>query len=278
MASLSAITGRLGSLPSSLGVEISMLTVGWALAVILAGWVLNRLSNKMIARGVEKRGGDPHAAVSAQKVSRYLIYSLTSVAVLGVFGVPLSALGASVGLIGLGISFALKDMIANFISGIFILVYQPFKIGDQIEVAGEAGTVKDIQVRATEIKTYDGRKVIVPNSTLYNGTVINDTAYDQRRFDVIVGVGYGDDIEKAKELAMETMMNAENVHDTPEPQVLVDELGGSSVNLKLRCWTKPKRGKMLEASSEVTQGVKERYDGADIDIPFPIRTVFLNEE
>ncbi len=278
MAPISSVTGQFSSLVSGLGIEISMVTIGWAVAFLFLGWLVNRFSDLLIARAVKRRGGGSHASKSAQKVSKYVIYSLTFVVVLGVLGVPLSALGASIGLIGLGISFALKDLIANFISGIFILVNQPFKIGDQIEVAGESGTVKDIQVRATELRTYDGRKVIVPNSTLYNDTVINDTAYDQRRFDVIVGVGYEEDIEKAKELAMETMMNAENVHNDPEPQVLVDELGGSSVNLKLRCWTEPKRGKMLDASSEVTQGVKERYDEAGIDIPFPIRTVFLNKE
>lgn len=278
MVGVADITGQLTSLVSGMGIEISLTGLGWTLAVVVAGWGLNRLSNVLITRAVQEKGGDPHATKSAQRVSGYVIYTLTFIAVLGVLGVPLSALGASIGLIGLGISFALKDMIANFISGIFILVYQPFKIGDQIEAAGESGTVRDIQVRATKIKTYDGREVIVPNATLYNEIVINETAYSQRRFDVIVGVGYGEDLEKAKELALETMRNAEHVHSNPEPQVLVDELGGSSVNLRLRCWTKPRRGKMLEASSEVTQDVKRRYDEAGIEIPFPIRTVFLDEQ
>lgn len=262
---------------AGLGIQVSPQVLGWAAVVAVAGLAVNKLSNIMIARAVEKRGGEEHAAKSAQRVSGYVIYSLTFVAVLGVFGVPLSALGASVGLIGLGLSFALKDMISNFISGIMILVYRPFKIGDQIEVQGESGTVADIKVRATDIKTYDGRKVIVPNSVLYNETVINNTAYDERRFEVVVGIGYDEDIEQAKQLAMETLEEAEGVESEPEPQVLVNELGGSSVDLKLRGWTRPSRANMVSASSEVTQLVKEKYDEAGIDIPFPIRTVYMND-
>ena len=248
-----------------------------AALVVVAGWAANKVSNVLIARSIRRRNGDKHVIKTSKRVSAYVIYSLTAVALLGVFGVPLSALGAMVGLIGLGLSFALKDMIANFISGLLIMINRPFKIGDQIEVSGEAGTVRDIKIRASEIKTYDGRKVIVPNSTLYSNTVINNTAYDERRYEVVVGVSYDDDVEQAKELAMETLEEAEMTEDDPEPQVLVDELGGSSVNLKLRGWTKPSKANMVKASSEVTQLVKDKYDDAGIDIPYPIRTVYMEE-
>ncbi len=261
-----------------LGFSISPQIILVALLVIFSGWVVNKISNVLIQRAVKRRGGDVHAAVTGKKISAYVIYSLTFVAVLGVFGVPLTSLGAVVGLIGLGLSFALKDMIANFISGVLILANGEFKIGDQIEVAGEEGTIRDIKIRATDMKTYDGRKVIVPNSHLYSNVVINNTAYDERRFEVIVGIGYDDDIDKAKELALESLEEAEGVEADPEPQVLVNELGGSSVNLKLRGWTKPTRANQVKSSSEVTKIVKEKYDEAGIDIPYPIRTVYMNEE
>ncbi len=257
--------------------NITSRTVMMALVVAGMGWGLNRLSNILVERAVRRRGGDEHAAASAKKVTAYAIFPLTFVAILGVFGVPLSGIGAAVGLIGLGISFALKDMIANFISGILILVNRPFKIGDQIEVNGEEGTLKDIQLRASKIKTFDGREVIVPNSVLYNNIVINYTAYDARRFDVIVGLSYEDDIEQAKNIAHEVLEEAETVEDEPEPQVLVDELGGSSVNLKLRGWTSSSRAGIVQASSEVTQMIKDRFDEEGIDIPYPIRTVYMNE-
>ena len=242
------------------------------------GYFANKASNLLIERAVKRRGGDPHAAVTAKKLTSYIIYPLTAVAVMGVFGFPLSALAGAVGLIGLGVSFALKDMIANFFSGILILTTRPFKVGDQIAVDDEEGTVQDIKIRATDVKTYDGRKVIVPNSKLYNDTVINNTAYDERRFEAIVGISYDDDIEAAKELAMKALEDSEKVSDEHEPQVLVTELGGSSVNLKLRGWTRPSRASLVAASSEVTQKVKEYYDDEGIDIPYPIRTVFMEEQ
>jgi small conductance mechanosensitive channel len=261
-----------------LGTEITGLMVAIGFGVAVAGFVANKISNVLVDRAVKRRNGDQHASKTAKKLTAYVIYPLTFVVILGVFGFPLSSIGAAVGLIGLGLSFALKDMISNFISGLFIMINRPFKIGDQIEVGGEAGTVRDIKIRATEIKTYDGRQVIVPNSTLYNGTVINNTAYDNRRFEVIVGIGYEEDIEEAKELAIETLEEAETVEADPEPQVLVNELGGSSVNLKLRGWTRPSKANMVKSASEVTQIVKEKYDEAGIDIPYPIRTVYMNNE
>lgn len=261
-----------------MGIEISTLTIVLAAGVFLLGYFANKLSNLMVDRAVKRRDGDPHAAVTAKKLTAYIIYPLTLVAVFGVFGFPLSALAGAVGLIGLGISFALKDMIANFFSGILILTTRPFKVGDQISVGDEAGTVRDIKIRATDVKTYDGRKVIVPNSKLYNDVVVNNTAYDERRFDVVVGISYDEDIETAKEQALQALKDAEKVSDDHEPQVLVSELAGSSVELKLRGWTRPSRASLVAASSEVTQNVKEYYDDEGIDIPYPIRTVFMEEQ
>lgn len=258
---------------SVIGLETFLLAVG----VILAGYVLNKFSNVIIGKSIQHRGGDLHAEKSAKRLSAYVIYPLTGIAVLGVFGVPLSALGTAVGLIGLGISFALQDIIANFISGILIMITRPFEIGDQIAAGGEEGTIQDISTRATEVKTYDGRKVIIPNSDLYSNQVVNNTGYGNRRFNVIVGVSYEDDIKKAKELAEEVLDEAESVEVDPEPQVLVDELGGSSVNLKLRGWTDNRRANIVSGASEVTQLVKEKYDEAGIDIPYPIRTVYMEE-
>jgi oligopeptide/dipeptide ABC transporter ATP-binding protein len=173
------VSGFFSEIIAGIGVEALILTA----MIAVTGVIVNKISNIIIERGIRRRGGDLHAAKTAKRVSAYIIYPLTFVFILGALGVPLTGLGAAVGLIGLGLSFALQDTISNFISGIMILVNRPFKIGDQIEIHGEAGTVRDIKIRATDIKTYDGRKVIVPNADLYNGVVINNTAYSKRRFD-----------------------------------------------------------------------------------------------
>lgn len=260
------------------GLSIGWTTIAELAVIFLLGFGLNRVSNVLINRAIKRRGGSEHAAKTTKKISTYLIYSIVFILALGALGVPPSALGTFAGLIGLGLSFALRDVIANFISGILIMINQPFKIGDQIKVDGEEGTIKDIQIRASQIKTYDGRKVIVPNSNLYNNVVINNTAYDQRRFEVIVGIGYDEDIKAAKEAAQEVLEEAEGVESEPEPQILVDALDDSSVNLKLRGWTRPSRANMVKSASEVSQKVKERYDEEGIDIPFPIRTVYMDND
>lgn len=257
---------------------VSATDVGIAAAIIVLGYLVNKASNFAVQRAVNQRGGGEHAIKSAKRVTAYVIYPLTFVAVLAALGMPLSGLGAAVGLIGLGISFALKDMIANFLSGVLILINRPVKIGDQIWVSGEEGTLRDIKLRASEIKTYDGRKVIVPNSDLYSKVVINNTAYDERRFEVLVGIGYEEDLKQARELAFEALEEAEEVEEDPEPQVLVEELGESSVDLKLRGWTKPSRSNLVSASSEVTELVKQNLDEEGIDIPYPIRKIFMQEE
>lgn len=259
----------------SLVEPIGWRTLAYGLVIVLLGWIANKISNRMIAKGMEKRNTDEHVIKTGKKISAFVIYGITFLLILGVFGLPLSSIGAAVGLIGLGVSFALKDLIANFISGMFILVNRPFKIGDQIEINGESGTVRDIRIRATDIKTYDGRKVIVPNSTLYNDIVINNTAYQNRRFEVIVGISYNDDIEKARELAEESLEEADRVRDHPRPKVLVKDLDDSSVGLRLWGWTRSQRADQLEAASEVTELVKNKYDENGIDIPFPIRTVIM---
>lgn len=257
---------------------IDPVTIGALIATILGAYVLIKISDKVIKESVNNHNGSTHAYKTAQKVSKIIISSIALLAVLGLLGVPASAIGTFLGLLALGASFALRDIIANFISGILILTTRPFKINDQISTSDESGVVEDIRIRATDIRTYDGRKVIVPNSDLYNKTVVNNTAYDNRRFDVLVGIGYDDDIKKAKELALETLDEAENVKVEPEPQVLVDELADSSVTLKLRGWTSTRRSNVLKASSEVTELLKEKYDEAGIDIPYPIRTVYMEED
>ncbi len=257
--------------------EITFTAIGGALVVILLAFAADFITNRLVERSIERSNGTKHASATAQKLTSYIIYAVSLVVILGLFGVPLSALGTAVGLIGLGISFALREMIANFISGLMILINRPFVIGDQIEAEGEAGTVEDIRVRATDMRTFDGRKVIIPNSKLYNETVVNNTGYGKRRFDVIVGIGYDEDIQTARDLALETLKEAESVELDPEPAVLTDELDGSSVNLRLRAWTHTGRASVVKAASEVTQLVKEKYDEEGIDIPYPIRTVYMEE-
>ncbi len=257
---------------------IDPFTIGLAILIAIIGILIKILIlNRILEKSIKNKGGDAHDVKVSKKVLSYIIYPILLIIVLGILGVSITALGALLGLLGLGIAFALQDLIANFISGLLILITRPFKIGDQIEADGEKGTIKDINIRATQIKTYDGRKAIIPNSNLYNNIVINNTAYNERRFEVVVGIGYEENIKKAKKLAKESLKESELIKEEPKPQVLVDELGGSSVNLKLRGWTQPEMANLKQSTSEITQKIKEKYDENGINIPFPIRTIYYED-
>jgi len=251
-------------------------TILWTVVILFAGITANKMVKRLIRRSVD-HDVDEHVYKTTTKLSSFLVYGITFVALMGVYNVPLGSLATLVGLLGLGLSFAMQDMITNLISGVMILISRPFKIGDQIEAGGEEGTVQDIRIRATDIRTYDGKKVIIPNSKLYNDVIVNNTAYGNRRFEVVVGIDYDDDIKAAKEIAEHALKDAEHVESDPEPQVLIDELGGSSVNLKLRGWTDTHKANIVKASSELTHLIKDRYDEEGIDIPYPIRTVYMEE-
>lgn len=244
-----------------------------AAILVSSAIAIDKISKRLISRAVKRRSGNRHAAKTANKISSYIIYSVSFMVLLGVFGVPASSIGTVLGLVGLGISFALKDMIANFISGLMILVNRPFKIGDQIEVDGEEGEVRDIKMRASFIKTYDGRELIVPNSRLYDNVVVNNTSYDERRFEILVGVSYDDDVPHAMAISEEVLENTDTVSDSHDPEVMVEEFADSSIVLRLWGWTDSRRADQLEAASDVKEQLKKRFDEEGITIPFPIRTI-----
>ena len=184
--------------------------------------------------------------------------------------------GDLIQLLGIGsvaIGFAFKDILQNFLAGILILLNEPFRIGDQIIAGSHEGTVEEVETRATTLKTYDGRRVVIPNGQLYTQAVVVNTAYDLRRSQYDFGIDYGDDVQLAHDLLEETLREIDGIVDDPEPQVFVWELGGSSVNLRARWWTQPSQSSLVEVQGRVIQAVKEKFDANGIDFPYPIRDV-----
>lgn len=185
-----------------------------------------------------------------------------------------SALG--VGSVAIG--FAFKDIFQNLLAGILLLLRQPFRIGDEITTGEFTGTVEDIETRATFIRTYDGRRVIIPNGDVYTKPVIVISAYDMLRSEYDVGIGYGDDLAKAKAIALDAIKAVDGVLADPAPDVLVWELGESSKNIRLRWWTKPSRGDVLRIRDAVLKGVAEAIAGAGMDLPFPTQVVLFHDQ
>jgi len=166
----------------------------------------------------------------------------------------------------------MQDVIANFVAGIFIFTDKPFRIGDWIEWDGHSGIVEDISLRVTRVRTFDNELLTVPNSTLTDGVIKNPVAKDQLRLQFLFGIGYDDDIDQATDIILEEAENHEDILEDPAPSVRLTELGDSSVGLKSRIWiANPSRGDFVKTRGEYVQAVKERFDHAGIDIPYPNR-------
>jgi small-conductance mechanosensitive channel len=183
------------------------------------------------------------------------------------------------GISGVAIGFAFRDILQNFLAGILILLTEPFQIDDQIVFNDFEGTVENIETRATTIKTYDGRRIVIPNSELFTNSVTVNTAFDARRIEYDVGIGYGDDLERAKQLMLEAVYSVNEVLREPAPDVLVLELAESSVNIRARWWIKPpRRIDDLLSRDRVLTAIKHKLTANGIDLPFPTQQILFHDQ
>lgn len=183
------------------------------------------------------------------------------------------------GISGVAIGFAFRDILQNFLAGILILLTEPFRLGDQIVVGSYEGTVEEIETRATFIRTYDGRRVVIPNSDLFTQSVTVNTAFEKRRLQYDFGIGYGDDVVRAQAVIIEALGGVHGVLRDPEPEALVVDLAGSSVNIRARWWINPPlRTDVMSSMNEALHAIKNALTAAGIDLPFPTRQVLFHDQ
>lgn len=185
---------------------------------------------------------------------------------------------AGLGIGSVAIGFAFKDILENLLAGILLLIRQPFSVGDQIRSGDHEGTVERIETRATIIKTYSGKRAVVPNSQIYTNPVVVLTAHPQIRSQYDVGIGYGDDIDAAAEAMKKAMSGIEGVLSDPAPEVIVWELAGSSVNLRARWWTQSRRADVVHTYGRVLTAIKKELDQQSIDMPYPTNVVLWHNQ
>ena len=183
---------------------------------------------------------------------------------------------AIVGAAGFVIAFALQNSLSNFASGILMLVYRPFDVGEFVNVAGVLGKVESMNLLSTQLRTPDNQQVIVPNNSVWGDVITNITGITERRVDMLFGIGYSDDIDKAQRILEEIVASNDKVLKEPEPIVRLHELGDSSVNFVCRPWVKP--ADYWDVYWYVTREVKRRFDAEGVSIPFPQRDVHLYQE
>jgi len=238
-------------------------------------WLLGRfLVVPVVGRLLASRGFDETVWGLVEDVARVVVVALAvatafTVAGFGAFLVAFATLG---GALALALGFAAQDLVANFVAGVFILKDRPFRAGDWIEWGEYAGTVEEIALRVTTVRTFDNEKVTVPNAELANNAVTNPVAYDRLRQEFVFGVGYDVDLAAAIEVIHVVLASHDAVLAEPAPDVAVTELGESAVGLTARYWLAgPGSADLVGVRSELVQAVKRRFDEAGIDIPYPYR-------
>ncbi|TAI48176.1 mechanosensitive ion channel family protein [Flagellimonas allohymeniacidonis] len=242
-----------------------------AIIILVVGlWVVGFL-NRMVRKFFEKKDYDETLESFLQSFIKITLKVLLFVLVITQLGVKTSSLIALLGAAGLAVGLALQGSLANFAGGVLILVFKPFKVGDWISAQGLDGSVKQITIFSTKLNTFGNQVAIIPNGQLSNGNIVNYNMEDTRRDKFDVGISYGSNIKKAKEILLQLCAENEDILAEPAPEVYVGELGDSSVNLTLRFWAK--NDVFWPAHFYVIEQTKLRFDEAEIEIPFPQRVV-----
>lgn len=190
-------------------------------------------------------------------------------------GLRLGDIIATLGLSSVAIGFAFQDIFKNFLAGVLLLLQEPFRIDDQIVVGEYEGTVERIDIRTTKIRTYQGERVLLPNSTVFTSAIQVRTAFNSRRTDLAVGVDYNTSLSEASDILEETISNLEGVLKDPAPEIDLVSFGESSIDFIVRYWTEPQQKKVRQVKTRAILAIKQSFDQANINIPYPIRTLYF---
>lgn len=257
---------------TTLGVRYGLQVVG-AILILIGGWIAAGIVRRIVRRVMTKANVDVSLTGFVAKLAHILILVFTVVAALGKFGVETASFVAVLGAAGFAVGFALQGSLSNFASGIMILVFRPFTVGDFVDAAGVAGSVKEIRLFNTVLATPDNVKILVPNGKMYGDIIKNFSAFDTRRVDLLVGIGYASSIGKATEVLTGLIAADSRILRDPEHMIAVSELADSSVNLVVRVWVK--KEDYWGVKFDLTHKIKESFDANDVEIPFPQRVVHM---
>lgn len=239
---------------------------------VVGMWIARRLRSGLDVL-MEKRGIEETLRRFFGSLAYYALVVFVLIAAVHKLGVETTSLAAMFAAAGLAVGLALQGSLSNFASGVLIIAFKPFKAGDFVQAGGEGGFVVEVSMLTTELRTPDNVCVILPNSTVMSASIKNFSSHPTRRVDLVIGVSYGDDLKRAKELIAAVIEADERALKTPAPQIAVSNLGDSSVDFVVRPWCKSED--YWDFRFDVTQAIKERFDREGISIPFPQRDVHL---
>lgn len=248
--------------------------LGAIIVLVLGSWVI-RLAMRGMTRMMDKSSVDDSLKPFLKTVVKTLFRALLFISVLGMVGIEMTSFIALLGAAGLAVGMALSGTLQNFAGGVIILLFKPYKVGDYIEAQGYSGSVKEIQIFNTVLKTPDAKIVIIPNGSLSNSSMINYSAEEQRRVEWTFGIAYGENVKKAKQVIRNLLDADERVLKDPEPFLAIASLGDSSVNIVVRVWVNS--SEYWGLFFDMNELVYEAFNDAGINIPFPQMDVHLHE-
>lgn len=238
-----------------------------AAAIVFVGRIIVKWLVKLIRKLMVRADIDPILVNFSSAIANAVLMLFVLIAALDHLGVNTTSFIALLGAAGLAVGLALKDSLQNFAAGVMMIIFRPFKLGDFIEAGGVTGVVEQISVFSTMMKTGDNREIIIPNGQIYAGAITNFSARDTRRIDMVFGIGYDDDMLKAKKIMEDILAKHELILDDPAPAVAVAELADSSVNFNVRPWVNS--GDYWGVRSELIEQIKLTFDKEGISIPYP---------
>lgn len=245
----------------------------FALLVFIVGrWVVRMLVN-MLKKVMTKANVDEMLVSFLGNIAYAALLAVVVLAALEQLGVNTTSAMAILGAAGLAVGLALKDSLTSFAAGVMLIIFRPFKLGDFVEAGGVSGVVEEIRIFHTMLKTGDNREVTMPNAQIYSGTIINYSARATRRIDLVIGIGYDDDIKKARDLIRRVIEADSTVLKDPAPTIMVLELGASSVDFAVRPWVKS--GDYWTTRAALLEAIKETFDKEGISIPYPQQDVHV---
>ncbi len=255
-----------------LAAEWGLKLVGASAVLVVGMWLAKRLSSGL-SKLLTRFEVDSILTVFLGTIARAIGLIVIFIAVLDFIGVPTTSLLAVIGAAGLGIGLALKDSLSNIASGVMLIVLRPFRAGDNVQVASLNGVVEQVRIFQTVLRTFDNRSIVLPNSLITSAPITNFTAHSQRRIDMPIGIGYDDDIGHARKALLAVAAANRKVLEDPASDVIVSELGESSVNLILRAWVKTPD--YAQTKSDLTEAARVAFADEELSIPFPQRDLHV---
>ncbi len=245
-----------------------------AILVLIAGLWIIKVLTKTITRLMEKRNTDVSLRLFLKSLFNTLLKALLFISVMGMVGIEMTSFIAILGAAGLAVGMALSGTLQNFAGGVMVLLFKPYKVGDFIEAQGYMGTVNQIQIFNTILLTVDNRTIIIPNAKISNDSLINYSTQGTRRVDWVFGIGYGDKVEDARKILEGFIVNDERILKDPAYQIVLSELGDSSVNITVRAWVKG--ADFWDVKFEMNEKVYNKFNEVGINIPFPQMDVHIH--